>query len=200
MVLRHLSFQLMDLSLEFSIGSLCLLVEFKGGGSLVVDGLVVLEGVLLTPLLLSESVSLLRQSVALPLQEGHLVFLVLDLDVLVIGQSGLHCLHVFLQPSDHAQLLLRLRTVLESYLLGLFDPSPHLSCRTLDHCIDHLLQLVDLAKQFAVLEHETSAVTQRDVNPITLLPYQPRLSHHFYLLSIFPHFSHTQKPSIIMPT
>lgn len=112
MVLSHLPLQLMDLGLQLSICCLGLFVQLERGSSLLVDGLVVLQRTLLLPFLLGQSLLLLHQSVTLPSEEGHLVLLILNLNVLVIRKGSLDTLDLLLETSDHTLLLVSLATVL----------------------------------------------------------------------------------------
>lgn len=72
----------------------------------------VLQRALLFPLLLGQRFPLLHQSIALPSEKGDLVLLILDLDVLVIGEGSLHRLDLLLETSNDSLLLVSLTAVL----------------------------------------------------------------------------------------
>lgn len=131
----------------------------------------VLQRTILLSLLQGQCLLLLHQSIAVTSQEGDLVLLILDLVVLVIGKGSPHCLDLLLETSDDPLLLVSLTAVLQGYFLRLFDAGPLLGCRSLDDSGDHLFQLVDLGKQFAVLQHETSAVAQGNIHTIALISH-----------------------------
>jgi hypothetical protein len=91
---------------------------------LSVDRLVILQCIVLLSFLIGKCVFLLSQFIALASEESNLILFILDFIILVFCETSLDGLHLPLESSNDAQLLLLFTAILLTDLLFLFNAGP----------------------------------------------------------------------------